>query len=115
MFSRFVEQTYYWEGYFGRHADLNICVTHAMREDMRDAWAVHSATVYDRPPSWNFKKLNDEERHTLFLKLSQLGGDFKAFAWEDSKGALADEDITEGHFKSFLWEEGGKRVIHLSF
>uniref|UniRef100_A0A915AKT8 Chitobiosyldiphosphodolichol beta-mannosyltransferase n=3 Tax=Parascaris univalens TaxID=6257 RepID=A0A915AKT8_PARUN len=110
MLQRFVEQTYYWEGYFGRHADLNICVTHAMREDMRDAWAVHSATLYDRPPSWNFKKLNDEERHTLFLKLSQLGGDFRAFAWEDSKGTLADEDITEVTRISFRDGDGVARL-----
>ncbi|VDM40247.1 unnamed protein product [Toxocara canis] len=110
MLQRFVEQAYYWEGYFGRHADLNLCVTHAMREDMRDAWGVHSATLYDRPPAWKFKKLNDEERHVLFLKLAQFGGEFKPFAWEDSKGALADEDITEVTRFSFRDGDGVARL-----
>ncbi|VIO91848.1 glycosyl transferase, group 1 family protein [Brugia malayi] len=76
---RCVEQIYYWEGYFGRCADLNICVTHAMRQDMFDAWDISAATVYDRPPAWSFRKLTDEERHKFLLKLIDYGGEFEVF------------------------------------
>lgn len=110
LLQRFVESTYYWEGYFGKRADLNLCVTHAMRQDMREAWGFSSATLYDRPPSWKFKRLDDEERHSLFLRFARLGGDFKPFACDDSKCALYDEDVTEVTRFSYRDSEG---VAHL--
>lgn len=95
---RFVERVYYWEGYFGRRADLNLCVTHAMRQDMCYAWDIHSATLYDRPPSWSFHKLNKEEYHQFFLNLSQSNfDDFKSFIG-DPKANEINESCCEGIF-----------------
>ncbi|VDN33061.1 unnamed protein product [Gongylonema pulchrum] len=98
LLQRYVEQTYYYEGYFGRHADLNICVTHAMRQDMRDAWDVSAATVYDKPPSWNFRKLNDEERHNFYVKLARYSEEFKTFR-TDCSASSANGEFADGEEK----------------
>lgn len=104
IFFRYVEQIYYWEGYFGRRADLNICVTHAMRQDMFDAWDISAATVYDRPPAWSFQKLNDEERHKFLLKLIDYGEEFELFKAVSTPGFQRDFVFVEGYF-----------LLHLNF
>lgn len=95
---RYVEQIYYLEGYFGRRADLNICVTHAMRQDMFDAWEISAATVYDRPPAWNFRKLTDEERHKFLLKLIDYGEEFEIFKAINNPSLQRDCIFLEGYF-----------------
>lgn len=65
-----------------------------MRQDMRDMWDVNAATVYDRPPAWNFGKLNEEERHKFYVKLSQMD-DFRSFR-DDLSNPQGDFTVTEG-------------------
>uniref|UniRef100_A0A915PAY1 Glycosyl transferase family 1 domain-containing protein n=1 Tax=Setaria digitata TaxID=48799 RepID=A0A915PAY1_9BILA len=110
LMRRYVEQTYYWEGYFGRHADLNICVTHAMRQDMFDAWDICAATVYDRPPSWNFRKLGDEDRHKFYLKLIEQGGEFEVFRALNIPGSQGDCVSQE---ETLLSYRDGEGKVHL--
>ncbi|CAG9533237.1 unnamed protein product [Cercopithifilaria johnstoni] len=90
IMQRYVEQIYYWEGYFGRRADLNVCVSHAMRQDMFDAWGINAATVYDRPPSWSFRKLTDEDRHKFLLKLIDYDEEFEIFKLVNNPGLHRD-------------------------
>ncbi|EJW87391.1 glycosyltransferase [Wuchereria bancrofti] len=101
-----IEQIYYWEGYFGRCADLNICVTHAMRQDMFDAWDISAATVYDRPPAWSFRKLTDEERHKFLLKLIDYGGEFEIFKAVNNPGLQIDCVSMEETLISYRDNEG---------
>uniref|UniRef100_A0A8R1TZH9 Glycos_transf_1 domain-containing protein n=1 Tax=Onchocerca volvulus TaxID=6282 RepID=A0A8R1TZH9_ONCVO len=110
LMQRYVEQIYYWEGYFGRRADLNICVTHAMRQDMFDAWDISAATVYDRPPAWSFQKLNDEERHKFLLKLIDYGEEFELFKAVSTPGFQRDFVFVEETLLSYRDNEG---KVHL--
>lgn len=104
LIRRIIELIHCWEGFFGRRADLNLCVTHAMRQHMRDEWEVQSATVYDKPPSWKFKVLDVEQRHQLFLRLARSGGIFSSF------GPINEDVELEGTRFSFRDTEG---VAHL--
>ena len=67
----------WYEHYFGRKADGNICVTNAMKEDLAQNWKIDANTHYDRPPV-KFKRTNLEEQHELFVKLSDTYDVFKA-------------------------------------
>ncbi|KAM3723752.1 Chitobiosyldiphosphodolichol beta-mannosyltransferase [Dirofilaria immitis] len=110
VMQRCVEQIYYWEGYFGRRADLNICVTHAMRKDMFDSWDISAATVYDRPPAWSFRKLTDEERHKCLLKLINYGREFEFFKAVNILGLQRDCVSGEETLLSYRDNEG---KVHL--
>ncbi|MCP9259293.1 Chitobiosyldiphosphodolichol beta-mannosyltransferase [Dirofilaria immitis] len=103
-------EIYYWEGYFGRRADLNICVTHAMRKDMFDSWDISAATVYDRPPAWSFRKLTDEERHKCLLKLINYGREFEFFKAVNILGLQRDCVSGEETLLSYRDNEG---KVHL--
>lgn len=67
-----------------------------MRQDMFDAWDISAATVYDRPPAWNFRKLTDEERHKFFLKLVSYNGEFEIFKAANNSGLQRDCVLIEG-------------------
>uniref|UniRef100_A0A914Y9E8 Chitobiosyldiphosphodolichol beta-mannosyltransferase n=1 Tax=Panagrolaimus superbus TaxID=310955 RepID=A0A914Y9E8_9BILA len=58
-----------FEGYFGKCAKFNYCVSNSMRDDLKTKWNVNAVTHYDRPPSWKFKCLSVEEKHKFFWKL----------------------------------------------
>ncbi len=66
----------FYEGIFGRRAAYNICVTQAMREDLRQRWGVLATTLYDRPPE-RFRSVDETARHKIFLKLSESYDIFK--------------------------------------
>lgn len=74
-----------------------------MRQDMRDAWDVSAATLYDRPPTWSFGKLNDEERHKFYVKLVRNGMEFKAFRAENTSITSTDCNFAEGYFAYVLY------------
>ncbi|CAJ0956954.1 unnamed protein product, partial [Mesorhabditis belari] len=65
-----IEKVHWYEGCLGRRADASICVSRAMREDLRESWAIPSAIFYDRPPDFKFKTVTLEEVHDLFMELS---------------------------------------------
>lgn len=61
------------EKYFGRLSHAGLCVSRAMKDDLKKNWGIGNITVhYDRPPA-RFRPIDIEEKHDLFLKLeSQL-------------------------------------------
>lgn len=69
-----------------------------MRQDMFDAWEISAATVYDRPPTWSFRKLTDEERHNFILKLIDYGGEFEIFKAVNNSVLQKDCVFVEGCF-----------------
>ncbi|KAF2357045.1 Glycosyltransferase subfamily 4-like N-terminal domain, partial [Trinorchestia longiramus] len=57
------------EKIFGRMASSGLCVSRAMKDDLRRNWGVERITVhYDRPPV-RFQPISIEAKHDLFLKL----------------------------------------------
>ncbi|XP_013417721.1 chitobiosyldiphosphodolichol beta-mannosyltransferase-like [Lingula anatina] len=66
----------WYEGFFGRLADGNICVTQAMREDLAEKWNIRAVTMYDRPPLI-FQECDQEKKHELFSKLKNEYSVFK--------------------------------------
>ena len=66
-----------YEGFFGRLASYNICVTKAMKRDLATRWTVQATTLYDRPPE-RFQYIDIASRHELFLKLSETYDVFKS-------------------------------------
>jgi beta-1,4-mannosyltransferase len=67
----------FYEGVLGRRAAYNICVTQAMRVDLRQRWGVVATTLYDRPPQ-RFRSIDEYEKHKIFLKLSESYNVFKS-------------------------------------
>lgn len=67
----------FYEGMLGRIAAYNICVTQAMKEDLKQRWDVTAATLYDRPPK-RFKSVDQNARHKIFHKLSESYDVFKS-------------------------------------
>eukprot|EP00118_Oscarella_pearsei_P003366 m.14047 g.14047 ORF g.14047 m.14047 type:complete len:501 (+) comp25438_c0_seq1:719-2221(+) len=59
-----------YEQTLGTFATSNLCVTEAMREDLKNNWNIQAVTLYDRPPLM-FQKTPIEVAHKLFLRLSQ--------------------------------------------
>ena len=58
------------EKYFGRLACSGLCVSRAMKDDLKEKWGIENVNVhYDRPPA-HFHPISIEEKHDLFLKLS---------------------------------------------
>ncbi|XP_053936429.1 chitobiosyldiphosphodolichol beta-mannosyltransferase isoform X1 [Cuculus canorus] len=66
----------WYEKFFGRLADYNLCVTNAMREDLWVNCGIRAVTLYDRPASY-FKETPLELQHHLYLKLAKDYEPFK--------------------------------------
>lgn len=49
---RLVKIIRFYEGIMGRCADLNICVSHSMMQDLNKKWGIKATILYDRPISW---------------------------------------------------------------
>lgn len=61
-----------YERYFGRFSKANLCVTRAMRSDLKDNWNIEAKILHDRPPEL-FKPTSKKEKYALFEK---LGSDY---------------------------------------
>eukprot|EP00250_Pteridium_aquilinum_P018663 c24156_g1_i1 orf=83-1519(+) len=78
-------KTYSWyERKFGRLANLHICVTKAMQQELGENWGIQATVLYDRAPG-HFHATSVEEKHELFHRLGLHPG-------AHSKG---DSDIME--------------------
>lgn len=66
-----------YEKFFGRLSHLNLCVTHAMREDLAENWCLRAVTLYDKPASF-FKETPLDLQHELFMKLSRTYSPFQS-------------------------------------
>ncbi|XP_049958908.1 chitobiosyldiphosphodolichol beta-mannosyltransferase [Schistocerca serialis cubense] len=60
-----------FERTYGKLSDGNICVTAAMKTDLKENWGIMATTHYDRPPHY-FRPITDVEKHNLFQKLAQI-------------------------------------------
>ncbi|KAJ1918533.1 hypothetical protein H4219_002547 [Mycoemilia scoparia] len=61
-----------YEILFGNLADYHLCVTNAMKQDLKENWGIKKPIIvlHDRAPN-HFKRLNVPEIHELWSKLSQ--------------------------------------------
>ncbi|XP_006000163.1 chitobiosyldiphosphodolichol beta-mannosyltransferase [Latimeria chalumnae] len=83
----------WYEKFFGRLSDYNLCVTNAMKEDLEMNWRIKATTLYDKPPSI-FKEASPEVQHKLFWKLAQEYAPFRARA-ESESPAVEQTAFTE--------------------
>ncbi|XP_062999667.1 chitobiosyldiphosphodolichol beta-mannosyltransferase [Elgaria multicarinata webbii] len=67
----------WYEEFFGRLSDYNICVTNAMQEDLQVNCNIRAITLYDKPASF-FKETPLSDQHRLFMKLAEDYAPFKA-------------------------------------
>ncbi|XP_016405868.1 chitobiosyldiphosphodolichol beta-mannosyltransferase-like [Sinocyclocheilus rhinocerous] len=58
----------WYEKLFGRFSDNNLCVTNAMREDLRKNWNIEATTLYDKPPPI-FRETPLKLQHELFIRM----------------------------------------------
>ncbi|KAI4893932.1 hypothetical protein NFI96_018183 [Prochilodus magdalenae] len=67
----------WYEKFFGRFSDHNLCVTNAMRHDLQKNWNIRATTLYDKPPSI-FRETPLELQHELFSRLAKEYPAFRA-------------------------------------
>lgn len=65
-----VKMTKLMESYYGRRANANLCVTNAMKEDLKNVWDINAVTLYDKPPAI-FHTITLEEKHKLLCRLAK--------------------------------------------
>uniref|UniRef100_A0A8D8PXL4 Chitobiosyldiphosphodolichol beta-mannosyltransferase n=2 Tax=Cacopsylla melanoneura TaxID=428564 RepID=A0A8D8PXL4_9HEMI len=75
-----------YERYFGRFSKANLCVTRAMRSDLKENWNIEARTLHDRPPD-RFRPTSRKEKHALFEKLSSDYPGLLDFVHLDEKDA----------------------------
>ncbi|XP_053220628.1 chitobiosyldiphosphodolichol beta-mannosyltransferase isoform X1 [Podarcis raffonei] len=66
----------WYEEFFGRLSDYNICVTNSMKEDLLVNCNIRATTLYDKPASF-FKETPLIDQHKLFMKLAKEYAPFK--------------------------------------
>ncbi|XP_075144966.1 ALG1, chitobiosyldiphosphodolichol beta-mannosyltransferase [Haematobia irritans] len=89
--ARWIERT------FGSKADVNLCVTNAMKEDLISNWNIRNVTVlYDRPPP-QFHPIDLSKKHELFMKLSKDFPHFLPPCYDDLKesGVVESTALTQ--------------------
>ncbi|KAJ9596563.1 hypothetical protein L9F63_012396, partial [Diploptera punctata] len=91
---KLVHLSLWFEGYFGKKANANLCVTRAMKEDLAEKWGVKAVTLYDRPPE-AFHPIPVSESHKLFLSLAK---EYPLFGSEKSCRTLFTEEQEDGEF-----------------
>uniref|UniRef100_A0A3B4D8Q6 Chitobiosyldiphosphodolichol beta-mannosyltransferase n=1 Tax=Pygocentrus nattereri TaxID=42514 RepID=A0A3B4D8Q6_PYGNA len=67
----------WYEKFFGRVSDYNLCVTNAMRHDLQKNWNIRATTLYDKPPSI-FRETPLKLQHELFYRLASVYPQFRA-------------------------------------
>lgn len=84
--NKLVQVSRRYEKYFGRFSKANLCVTRAMRSDLKDNWGIEARTLHDRPPEL-FKPSSKKEKYTLFEKLSSDYPELLNFVNVDEKSS----------------------------
>ncbi|XP_076998001.1 chitobiosyldiphosphodolichol beta-mannosyltransferase [Tamandua tetradactyla] len=87
----------WYEKLWGRLAHLNLCVTHAMREDLARNWSIRAVTVHDKPAAF-FKETPLDLQHQLFLKLARTHAAFRDCSEPASleRSAFTEQDPRSG-------------------
>ncbi|NWI63217.1 ALG1 mannosyltransferase, partial [Todus mexicanus] len=90
----------WYEKLFGRLSDYNLCVTNAMREDLRVNCNIKAVTLYDKPASY-FKETPLELQHRLYMKLAKDYEPFKprteSVSSAAERSAFTEVDVKNGH------------------
>ncbi|CAD5222080.1 unnamed protein product [Bursaphelenchus xylophilus] len=89
----FVNWAHKWEGFFGRHSNISVCVSNAMRKDLKKRWGINALTLHDKPPMWNFMTVNTEQKHDLFYRLFSSGAFEGYFTDMDDADQYDEETI----------------------
>ncbi|XP_061604147.1 chitobiosyldiphosphodolichol beta-mannosyltransferase isoform X2 [Phyllopteryx taeniolatus] len=85
----------WYEHVFGPLASQHLCVTNAMKEDLRRNWGIKATTLYDRPAAI-FGETPPETRHELFVKLSRTLPAFRHSGDDDNvmeKTVFSERDM----------------------
>ncbi|XP_059622506.1 chitobiosyldiphosphodolichol beta-mannosyltransferase [Phlebotomus argentipes] len=84
------------EGYYGRRSAGNLCVTEAMKRNLLEVWDIKATVLYDRPPE-HFRPITLEEKHELFVRLSETIPQFLTRSPDDFKesGVLESTNFTQ--------------------
>ncbi|XP_061455872.1 chitobiosyldiphosphodolichol beta-mannosyltransferase isoform X2 [Rhineura floridana] len=93
----------WYEEFFGRLSDYNICVTNAMKEDLQMNCNIRAITLYDKPASF-FKETPLSDQHKLFMKLAKEYAPFKDQPVTESilpddaeESVFTQRDVGSGH------------------
>uniref|UniRef100_A0A0N4ZY62 JmjC domain-containing protein n=1 Tax=Parastrongyloides trichosuri TaxID=131310 RepID=A0A0N4ZY62_PARTI len=87
---KLINLTHWYEGFFGRRSHYSICVSKAMKKNLKDVWNVDSNVLYDRAPSWNFKRLMSNEKCEFLKKLSHQNG-FESFLDQHGRSKFVED------------------------
>ncbi|KAK7870720.1 hypothetical protein R5R35_009872 [Gryllus longicercus] len=82
----------WFEGWFGRRANANLCVTKALKMDLEQNHRIIATTLYDRPPDC-FHPVPLQTSHNLFKKLSEK---YEIFGSSDETKTAFTEIKTDG-------------------
>nr|CAB3221163.1 chitobiosyldiphosphodolichol beta-mannosyltransferase-like [Phallusia mammillata] len=74
----------WYEEIFGQLSSGNLCVTNAMKNDLKKRWHICAEVMQDRP-SARFKQLTNEEKHQLITKLMKTHTEFSAVSESDEQ------------------------------
>ena len=93
-FSQWYERT------FSQYSDTNLCVSEAMKKDLKKTFDVNAIILYDRPPGM-FKPTPIEARHELFHRLASVNKLFRVRpdADDDGKRTIFTEVQDNGRVK----------------
>lgn len=87
----------WFEIFFGKKADAHLCVTKALKKDLKAKWKIKAKLLYDWPTGI-FHPTTVAEKHQLFLKLKE----YKCFNSEpecDNETAFTIETANEIQYK----------------
>uniref|UniRef100_A0AC34Q1Q3 Chitobiosyldiphosphodolichol beta-mannosyltransferase n=1 Tax=Panagrolaimus sp. JU765 TaxID=591449 RepID=A0AC34Q1Q3_9BILA len=97
----------FFEGFFGRIARWNICVSNGMRDDLRRRWKVKAITTYDRPQSWNILSFDEKKKHEFYMRLLHHP-DFNPFLKREPRSIFKYDygEVVESTLFSYLNVDG---------
>ncbi|XP_041943570.1 chitobiosyldiphosphodolichol beta-mannosyltransferase [Alosa sapidissima] len=93
----------WYEKFFGRFSNYNLCVTKAMKEDLLKNWSITATTLYDKPPLL-FKETPLEPQHELFMKMAKVYPQFQP------SGEPTDEEV---ELTAFTQHSGNTGTVSL--
>lgn len=88
---KLVKISKWFEFYFGRKSDGNLCVTKAMKDDLLNLHSIEAVTFYDRPPDI-FKAVTNKDMHPLF---TTLGFEYELFLKDCKNGETIFTKLTD--------------------
>ena len=93
LFSRWYERI------CSRYSYANLCVSEAMKKDLKKTFDVNAIILYDRPPGM-FKPTPIEARHKLFCKLALINKVFRVQPdSDDTKHTIFTKVLDDGSIK----------------